>query len=169
MSASKQPNFLVSAHSEPVAVQVHGKANYLNCNHFREFMESMLSAGKNRIHIDFAHCRGMDSTFLGILAGSALELHQHTPPGRLSISHLDEHNRQLITNLGLQALLHIEEEPSTRNHDSGLTGLENREVDDAAEVLQAHQNLVQADAANAAKFEDVISFLKNQVQEQADP
>lgn len=168
MSETKQPTFLVSAENDPVTVQVHGKANYLNCNHFREFMETMLNAGKNEIRIDFTHCKGMDSTFLGILAGSAIELNSHTPPGRLSIGHLGEQNRELITNLGLQKLLHIEDGVVEGEPAGGLTGLENREVDEAAEVLNAHQNLVQADAANATRFEDVITFLKNQVQEQSD-
>ena len=109
MSEQKQPTFLVNAHAEPVSVQVHGKANYLNCNHFREFMETMLRAERAEIHINFAHCKGMDSTFLGILAGTALELKQHNPPGRLSISHLNDHNSELITNLGIQSLFHMED------------------------------------------------------------
>ena len=168
MSESKQPAFLVSAETEPVSVQVFGKANYLNCKHFREFMESMLEAGKQEIQIDFSHCKGMDSTFLGILAGSALRLNSQTPPGRLSVSQLSERNRELITNLGLQALLHLKEDTSGQNDCAQLDRLENKEVDDAAEVLHAHENLIQVDAANAAKFEDVISFLKKQVEDETE-
>ena len=33
-----------------------------------------------------------------------------------------------------------------------------------SEILDAHQNLVDADAANLAKFEDVISFLKKETE-----
>jgi anti-anti-sigma regulatory factor len=168
MSEQKQPTFLVNAYTEPVSVQVYGKANYLNCNHFREFMESMLRADKAEIHINFAECKGMDSTFLGILAGSALELKRHSPPGRLSISNLSEHNSELITNLGLQSLFHMENPPSGENSTKNLKSLENREVDDASEVLNAHENLVEAEADNAARFEDVITFLKSQVEGESD-
>ena len=167
MSEQKQPTFLVNAHAEPVSVQVHGKANYLNCNHFREFMETMLRAERAEIHINFAHCKGMDSTFLGILAGTALELKQHNPPGRLSISHLNDHNSELITNLGIQSLFHMEDLPGGEDSAGKLASLENREVDDASEVLQAHENLVEAEPDNADKFEDVIAFLKKQVEEES--
>ena len=48
-----------------------------------------------------------------------------------------------------------------------LASLENREVDDASEVLQAHENLVEAEPDNADKFEDVIASLKKQVEEES--
>ena len=128
----------------------------------------MLEGEKKEIQINFSHCNGMDSTFLGILAGSALRLNNQTPPGRLSVCQLSERNRELITNLGLQALLHIVEDAPERKDLSQLDRLENKEVDDAAEVLHAHENLIQANSANAAKFEDVISFLKKQVEDDAE-
>ena len=40
------------------------------------------------------------------------------------------------------------------------------EVSAAKNVLNAHENLVKADTENAAKFQDVIAFLKNQVEKQ---
>lgn len=170
MSDPKQPTFLVSAYSEPVVVQINGKANYLNCNNFREFMEKMVSDGKSRFALDFEHCKGMDSTFLGILAGTALQLRQQEPPGILLICNLSERNHELICNLGLQALLSIDAElPEVEcqpcdDSSKSFSELENKEVSDARNVLDAHQNLVKADEQNAAKFQDVIAFLKNQVE-----
>jgi hypothetical protein len=37
------------------------------------------------------------------------------------------------------------------------------EVENARFVLEAHENLLLADDANAGKFQDVIAFLKNRV------
>lgn len=163
MSDPPKPTFLVDASANPVAVQIHGKANYLNCNHFREFMQSMLREGRTEIQIDFSCCKGMDSTFIGILAGSALELNSLTPSGNLLICNLDDRNRGLISNLGLESLFRIDTKPKAEEENGQLTGLNNEEVCDAEKVLQAHQDLVRADAANCEKFEDVITFLKNQV------
>ena len=112
MSGSKQPTFLVSAYSEPIVIRIHGKANHLNCKNFREFMEKMVGDRKHRFALDFEHCTGMDSTFLGILAGTALELRRQDPPGVLLICNLNERNRELICNLGLQSLLSIDAEVS---------------------------------------------------------
>ena len=69
MSDPAQPTYLVNAYSDPVVVKVRGKANYLNCNAFREFTETVITGGCRKLFIDFVDCRGMDSTFLGILAG----------------------------------------------------------------------------------------------------
>ncbi len=165
MSEQPQPTFLVSAYSDPVVVRINGKANYLNCNTFREFIETMLHSGKQHIVLDFEQCTGMDSTFLGILAGIALELREQTPAGMLIICHLSERNHALICNLGLDNLLTIGEDlPDSPAAETEFSALKNVAVSDAKNMLEAHQNLVQADTENAAKFQDVIAFLKNQVE-----
>ncbi len=166
MSDPQQPTFLVSAYTEPVVVRVFGKANYLNCNAFREFIEKMIADGKLRFVIDFQECKGMDSTFLGILAGTALELRRSEPSGVLLLCRLSERNHELISNLGLQNLLTIADElpeSSDKRERDAFSGLDNEEVCDARKVLEAHENLVEADDLNAAKFQDVIAFLRNQV------
>ena len=171
MSDPQQPTFLVSAYSDPVVVQINGKANYLNCNSFREFIGQMLEANKGHIVLDFEHCKGMDSTFLGILAGTALELRKQTPPGVLILCNLGQRNHELVCNLGLQNLLTIAEEipqPANTSAAAGFAALHNDKIADAESILRAHQSLIQADEGNASKFQDVIAFLKNQVQADSD-
>jgi anti-anti-sigma factor len=167
MSDPLQPTFLVSAYSDPIVVKINGKANYLNCNSFREFIGQMVSENKGRIVLDFEDCKGMDSTFLGILAGTALELRKQTPAGVLILSNLGQRNHELVCNLGLQNLLTIAEE-IPENCDTGsaaeFSALKNVKISDAKNVLRAHEDLVHADTENASKFQDVIAFLKNQVE-----
>ncbi|MEO0508481.1 MAG: STAS domain-containing protein [Verrucomicrobiota bacterium] len=165
MSDPQQPTFLVSAYSDPVAVKINGKANYLNCNAFRDFIEQIIGNGKNQIVLDFSQCRGMDSTFLGILAGSAIELRKQTPAGELVLCNLSERNYELICNLGLQNLLSIAE---ACDFETGgrFESLRDEEVSSAKEVLEAHVNLSEADQANIEKFQDVIAFLRNQVEKE---
>jgi len=160
----------VSAYSDPVVVRINGKANYLNCNDFREFIESMVMEGKSQFVIDFENCTGMDSTFLGILAGTALELRKSRKPGICILCNLNERNHELICNLGLQNLLTIAEDlpESAESEPQSFKGLNNVEVSDARSVLRAHENLVEASDENAEKFQDVIAFLRNQVEETRD-
>lgn len=168
MSDPHQPTFLVSAYSEPIIVRINGKANYLNCNTFREFTEKMLADGKDQFVLDFEHCRGMDSTFLGILAGTALELRKRIPPGILIICRLSDRNYELICNLGLQNILTIGEDlPDTADEAARaqFSALKNVEVSEAKTILAAHENLVEADRGNTSKFQDVIAFLRNQVED----
>lgn len=165
MSDPQQPTFLVSAYSDPITVRINGKANYLNCNAFREFIEQMLAEGSHHFLVDFENCKGMDSTFLGILAGTALELKKQSPPGDLVLCKLSERNHELITNLGLQNLLTISDQDSEGDTPTGFDSLKNEEVSQAKDVLKAHENLAKADQQNVTKFQDVISFLKNQVEQ----
>lgn len=162
MSDPKQPTFLISAYSDPVVVKINGKANYLNCNALREFIETMLANGSHNIFIDFTECKGMDSTFLGILAGTAIELRKLSPAGELVVGNLSERNYELICNLGLQNLLTISENSAQKSEE--YDALQNQEVSDAKNILAAHENLTAADKENEAKFQDVIAFLRNQVE-----
>lgn len=164
MSDPAQPTFLVSAYSDPVVVKINGKANYLNCNSFREFIETIIASGNRHIFIDFEGCKGMDSTFLGILAGTALELGKLTPAGELVVGNLSERNHELICNLGLHNLLTVSK-GKTEAADN-FAALQNQEVSDAKNILKAHENLTEADKDNISKFQDVISFLRNQVEKQ---
>ena len=168
MSDPQQPTFLVSAYSDPIVVRINGKANYLNCNTFREFIEKMLAEGKDQFVLNFEHCQGMDSTFLGILAGTALELRKRTPPGILIICHLSDRNYELICNLGLQNIRTIGEDLPDIADDAAraqFSALKNVEVSDARNILASHENLVEADSGNISKFQDVIAFLRNQVED----
>jgi len=164
MSDPQQPTFLVSAYSDPVVVKINGKANYLNCNSFREFIETIMASGNRHIFIDFSECRGMDSTFLGILAGAAIELRKLTPIGELVVGNLGERNYELICNLGLQNLLTVSKDQAG----AAVTfdALQNQEVSNAKSILEAHENLTEANKENVAKFQDVIAFLRNQVEKQ---
>jgi anti-sigma B factor antagonist len=167
MSDPLQPTFFVSAYSDPVVVRINGKANYLNCNSFREFIEKMVEDGKGNIVLDFTDCKGMDSTFLGILAGTALELRKQTPPGVLLLCKLGQRNHELVCNLGLQNILTIAEDlPESLQEASsaGFSELKNMEVSNAKNVLSAHENLVKVNTENATQFQDVIAFLKNQIE-----
>lgn len=166
MSDSQPATFRVNTRDEVVSVLISGKANYMNCNDFRVFLHQMLACGRKQFVIDFAQCTGMDSTFLGILAGTAIELREAESPGSLIVQRLSERNHELVANLGLHNLLTVIDESTTAETGHGRTDydpLSEGVVADTRAVLESHENLVRADASNQNKFEDVISFLKNQV------
>ena len=164
MSETVQPTYLVSAYSDPIVVKVKGKANYLNCNAFREFTETVIAGDSRKLFIDFEYCKGMDSTFLGILAGAAIQLRKLKPAGELIVGNLSERNYELLCNLGLQNLLVISKDQASARE--SFNALKNQEVSDAKNILKAHENLADANLENVDKFQDVIAFLRNQVEKQ---
>ena len=169
MSEQEQPAFLVDAYSDPVIVKLNGRISFLNCGPFRDFMNKLIPEGKRNFIIDFADCSGMDSTFLGAIAGAALDLRKHEKPGKIFLFRLGPRNLELVKNLGLHRLLHVDEDNSNAIDSPSLEKLEGDnssskdEVENAKMVLEAHENLIKADEDNRSKFQDVISFLKNQV------
>lgn len=125
--------------------------------------------GKRRFVIDFLRCSTMDSTFLGVLAGAALEVHKLNPPGSLVISRVGPRNLELVRNLGLHRLLTLDTGEALPNAPTGGQALPPGaimdEVTSARHVLAAHENLIAVDENNRTKFQDVLSFLHNRIKE----
>jgi anti-anti-sigma regulatory factor len=164
--AAAKPVFLADAAADPVLVRVVGRACFQNSRCLRDFFAEMAQQGKRRFVLDFAQCSGMDSTFLGVLAGAALKLRGSTPSGSLVIRRANPRNLELIQNLGLNKLLTVEPGDCHAGEWAALgCPPEKDELANAKLVLEAHQHLVAADAANGARFQDVLTFLQKRVQQ----
>lgn len=158
--------YLVDAYSDPVAVRITGRACFQNSACLRDFVTEMLRQGKTRFVFDFLNCASMDSTFLGVLAGIALELKKRPGGGSLVLARLGPRNLELVRNLGLHRLLTVDASDNRLNFGKGQQSLvcpDQTELDQARLVLDAHENLVTADESNRTKFQDVLAFLKNRV------
>ena len=168
MPDSGKPVYLVDAYSDPVVVRIEGRASFQNSACLRDFMAELLRQGQRRYVFDFLHCTSMDSTFLGVLAGAALDLKRATPAGSLVLARVGPRNLELIRNLGLHRLLTVDAGDFQMNFTPGGTALacpDRTELENARMVLEAHENLVTADEANRSKFQDVLAFLKNRVEQ----
>jgi anti-sigma B factor antagonist len=167
MAANNGPVFLVDATSNPVLIRVRGRASFQNSQLIRDYIQQVVREGRRRFVIDFAECTGMDSTFLGVLAGAALELRKAVPVGSLVFGRLGQRNLELVRNLGLHRLATVDtgEDLDTlaREPSKALDGPKLGELEAARLVLDAHKNLVQADESNRARFQDVITLLKGRV------
>ncbi len=162
-----KPVFLVDAYADPVLVRIDGRASFTNSGSLKDFFAEMLKQGKTRFVVDFKNCTSMDSTFLGVLAGAALELRRLNPPGGLTLVRVGDRNLELIRNLGLHRLATVDAGDFAMNFGAGAQTLDTKaktEIESARLVLEAHENLVAADGANAAKFQDVLAFLRNRVE-----
>lgn len=166
---ASKPVYLVDAYSDPVVVRIDGRASFQNSSCLRDFITEMLARGKHRFVIDFQHCASMDSTFLGVLAGAAIELKKTAAlDGSLVVARVGQRNLELMRNLGLHRLLSIDAGEAARSFqecDTPLKEKKSTEVENARMVLEAHENLVNADEANRTKFQDVLAFLRNRVEQ----
>lgn len=167
MADVTKPTFLVDTTSDPVAIRIEGRASFQNSACLNDFFNDLIGRGSLRFVMDFQNCTSMDSTFLGVLAGVALQLRKHVPPGSLVLCRMAPRNLELVRNLGLHRLLTVDTETTDVNLNSqaplACTADSKSELESARLVLSAHENLVVADEANRAKFQDVLTFLKSRV------
>ncbi len=165
-----EATFLVNPHSDPVLVKIQGRASFLNATPVSDFFRHMMDQGKRRFIVVFEDCTGMDSTFMGILAGAGINLMKSEPRGSMVLARLGPRNLELVRNLGLDRLMTIDEgsamESVPKESTDTLTHTSRKpsSAERAQLVLEAHENLVKADPSNEAKFQDVISFLRNQTE-----
>ncbi|MEI6862627.1 MAG: STAS domain-containing protein [Verrucomicrobiota bacterium] len=165
MPEAAKPVYLVNTAADPVVVRVEGRACFQNSAGLRDFFTTMLVQEKRSFVLNLTHCTGMDSTFLGVLAGAALELRRLVPVGSLVICGAGPRNLELLQNLGLHRLLTVEAGAAPPDDCSPLGDTtEKDELANARLALEAHRNLVACDAANRSRFEDVLTFLQKRVE-----
>lgn len=152
-------------------IRCSGKGSFLSSPAVKQCAEHLLQGGARCIVIDLHQCTGMDSTFMGMLAGLAMRLTKQTGGGRLEIAGANEKNSNSLEDLGLDAFMEINPEGALWNgqtdsirarlqHWTGHSlGIRER----SQEVLEAHKILSAANQDNAKKFESVVQLLENEL------
>ena len=161
---SAVPSILVGTENRRVWVRVEGKGSFLNSGGLKEFAREMTERGYRDFAVDLRNCPVMDSTFMGTLAGIALRLND-LGEGELRVVNLNERNRDLLANLGLDQLFRMEtgEGGAGAAANAARAALPVEEEDKEARartMLEAHEACVEANPENAAKFKDVLEYLK---------
>jgi len=160
------PTILVGTADRVVWVRVEGKGSFLNSTGLKEFAKEMTNRGYREFVVDLHNCPLMDSTFMGTLTGVALRLRE-IGQGGLRVVNLNERNRDLLTNLGLDQLITLDVPPDSRAEQRAQQLLPVDPVDKhtrAETMLEAHEDLVAANPTNKAKFKDVLEYLRQDLQ-----
>jgi len=159
---------LVGCIDRTVWVKVEGRGSFQNSAGLKEFVKQMIQRGHREFVVDLKDCEQMDSTFMGTLAGVALRLRE-IGQGGLRVINVNARNADLLSSLGLDQLFLVEEAGAAAADvpDDAELREANAVPKDTAEqkktVLEAHEALVEADAANATKFRDVLEFMRQEL------
>jgi anti-sigma B factor antagonist len=137
----------------------------------KAFGDEMISSGERLLVVDLGACTGMDSTFMGTLAGLAARL-SVVDGGKLQIADAGERNRRSLEDLGLDFLMEIDP-PSADwrgkvDEIRKALGAPNDGITaggQARHVLEAHQVLSQTNESNARKFSTVVELLETELAE----
>ena len=172
MSGTNQPGdeILVALQGDTAFVHVTGRGSFKNSTNLKQFGVAAIEAKCRMLVLDMAECVGMDSTFMGVLAGLAFRLKQGSE-GELLVVNLSTRTHGLLTTLGLDQVVKPYLAGATppeyqRILSSSVFEMETLASEDetkrstAETMLEAHQNLVDLTPENAPKFKDVLTFLR---------
>ena len=155
-----QPAILVGTANRQVIVRVEGKGSFLNSTGLKDFAREMMNRGYREFLVDLQNCPLMDSTFMGTLAFMALRLREFGQ-GQLRVVNPNARNTDLLCNLGFDRLFTVE--TGEARVEEVVTPLTVQPADKAAQkqtMLEAHEAAVEANPENAAKFKDVLEYLR---------
>ncbi len=163
-------SLLVAVQGETAFVRVIKRGSFKTSPALKKFALSAAERGCSRIIVDMDECQGMDSTFMGVLAGLAMRF---GPAGATDIVliNVNARNMTLLETLGLSRMLRMYETltdelkawlsrmPGAQKLDTSSPG---RKVT-AETMLAAHEDLVRASPDNLPKFADVLTYLREDV------
>lgn len=153
-----------------VWLRITGHANFTVAPDFKRLLHELQGRGYRRFLVDLSQCVLLDSTFLGLLCGLGVKLHQSgNPEAGVDLLNPPPRIVQLLENLGVCQLLRIVQTPSAEPTSGtasesplGQTPADRAEL--ARTSLEAHQVLMQLSPANEARFKDVARFLAEDLQ-----
>jgi len=156
---------LVKTFNDFTWIRCQGKGSFINSPQMKTWAEEQISNGIQTVVIDLEECTGMDSTFMGTMAGIAMKLAK-VDNGKLQIASASDKNRRSLEDLGLSMLIEIEPQEATWQNDledirSALieqTAID--KVDKTQHVFDAHKLLCEADENNDEKFATVLDVLE---------
>lgn len=141
-------------------LRVHGLASMNNCLCVRNFIEEAFQGGRTFLVVDLTDCTGMDSTFMGVLAGAAT-FEQKGEPVSVAVVNANEECLREIEGVGLQELIMVE--PKSFE----VPALEfvrlDEQPDEArrlAMIHAAHKKLVSLSDKNENLFGPIVAVLE---------
>ncbi len=151
----------VAIRSKIAYVRVFGRGTFKVGPALKEFGMAAMDRGCDRILVEMEACTGMDSTFMGTLAGLASQLAK--TGGVVKLLHASDKNRFLIKMLGLRDLVRVDDPVSEEERMPSMTeSLQEetgkRQLTEA--MISAHEVLIDVAPENVVKFKDVLSFLR---------
>lgn len=147
-----QGTFRIARSGDAIYVRVVGLGNMGNSATFKDFADRMQTEGYRSFVVDLAECRGIDSTFMGILLGLR---------DGLVVVNANSHCRRQMESIGLHRVVRIQSEPAEVPKDLALHELPEAEASPIQRlklIMKAHQDLIAIDRENEKKFG---AFLKD--------
>ena len=173
MDAGNISENLVAAYIGHTAViRVEGRGSFKISPPLKQFIHQIINnQSADTVLIEMSHCTGMDSTFMGVVAGIACFL-KSKPTVNFELVNVSSKNKKLMATLGVDRVVNYSMTASDEQLallvqlDASMHTLEadlSDKLDTAKTTLEAHEKLVEINPDNFSKFKSVLEFLKDDV------
>lgn len=164
-----------------IEVAIVGKTVYLkpfglatqdNSLGIPDFLEAMFRAGCRDVVFDLEDCRGMDSTFLGVVADAATAM-PRVPGKTVVVLNADERACRQLKRIGLMPLIclhpgEVEPPAELQFRKIDFVHLPKTEKERLQKIKELHQQLADLNEKNKKTFAPFIEMLEEELeQEQA--
>ncbi len=173
MGSKNNHDSLTAAYIDNAAViRVEGRGSFKISPPMKQFIHQVIDTkSADRILLDMSDCIGMDSTFMGVIAGISCYI-KSKQATQFKLINLSEKNQKLLITLGVDRV--VDYSLSTTNDEKGLISSMGDEVQtlepdfsdklEAAKTsLEAHETLVNINPENYTKFKAVVEYLQDDV------
>ncbi len=172
MDSGKNSDNLTAAYIDHTAViRVEGRGSFKISPPMKQFIHQIIgNASADSILVEMSHCTGMDSTFMGVVAGIACYV--KSQPVSFQLINLSDKNEKLLVTLGVNRVVDYsmkatEEQQKLLNQLEGsskrLEADMTNKLEAAKTTLEAHEKLVEINPENLSKFKSVLEYLQDDV------
>jgi len=177
-SGSNQDSLTAAYIDQTAVIRVEGRGSFRIGPPMKQFIHQVVeSKSASRILIDMSDCIGMDSTFMGVLAGLSYFI-KDKPGVSLKLINLSGKNQNLLITLGVDRVVDYSlsatsgEETLVAGQGKNLQPLEAGfadKLDAAKATLEAHETLANINSENQVRFKSVLELLQNDVRNLSHP
>lgn len=172
MGSGNNNNLTAAYIDRSSVIRVEGRGSFKICPPMKQFIHQVINTGSaDRILIEMSSCSGMDSTFMGVVAGIACYI-KSKPAFSFKLINLSEKNKKLLVTLGVDRVVDYsqsasEEEQELLNQLNGSSQVLKTDpsstLETAKTTLEAHETLVDINPDNLSKFKSVLEYLTDDV------
>jgi anti-anti-sigma regulatory factor len=157
-------SLMVASFDGGICIKVSGRANFTLSVDLKKLINEIKERGCRRFIFDLSECVNMDSTFLGVLSGIALEFgpdESGVKKGFIGLYNPHPRIKDVLETLGVVDLFEIcgKAEVAAPEFQPAPHSEETSKIDIATTCLKAHQTLMAINPNNIPKFKDVVQYL----------
>jgi anti-anti-sigma regulatory factor len=171
-SGNNNDNLTAAYMGRTAVIRVEGRGSFRISAPMKRFIHQVINTeSADYVLIDMSKCSGMDSTFMGVVAGIACYI-KSKPAFSFKLINLSEKSQELLITLGVNrvvdySLSATEKEKHMLSELNGSSqtlesDLSNK-LDTAKTTLEAHEALVEINPDNLGKFKSVLEYLQEDV------